>query len=173
MKWVPNFLSSLRIVVAVVFPLAAGRYRLPLVTVAVLTEYFDGALARQFKWESLLGQILDPIADKLFALSVGVTLVVGHLISWPTLIFISFRDISVGTAFVYFLATSREYHRLSDFRPNLPGKLTTVFQYLVFFDILAFENPSVWLIAVTGCLNVASAILYFRSFAVRSLEKTF
>ena len=33
--------------------------------IAGLTDYFDGYLARKYSAESLLGEILDPIADKI------------------------------------------------------------------------------------------------------------
>ena len=73
--WFPNFLSGVRIVVAVIFPFLSPVLRLPFVVLALLTEYFDGALARKYNWVTSVGQILDPVADKLFALSVGLTLV--------------------------------------------------------------------------------------------------
>ena len=167
MKWIPNALSSLRIAVAIVFPFVAARYRLPLVALALLTEYLDGALARRFKWESKTGQLLDPVADKLFVLSAGITFVVAGLISWPVLLLVSFRDMTIGAGFLYFLLSSREYHKIAGFRPHMTGKLTTVFQYLLFFDILVFGKPHVVLVALTGCLNIAAVVVYCRSFAAQ------
>lgn len=41
---------------------------------AGLTDYFDGYLARKYSLESTLGEVLDPIADKILTLFLVVTL---------------------------------------------------------------------------------------------------
>ena len=43
---------------------------------AALTDYFDGKLARDFKVESRLGAILDPIGDKLLVLFAIITVMI-------------------------------------------------------------------------------------------------
>ena len=75
----PNVLTYLRIlaVPAVVLcllliPGDAGRWwALAVYVVACVTDWLDGFLARVWRLQSLLGRILDPIADKLL---VGATL---------------------------------------------------------------------------------------------------
>jgi len=47
-----------------------------LFNLAALTDYFDGKLARDFKVESKLGVILDPIGDKLLLLFAIVTVMI-------------------------------------------------------------------------------------------------
>lgn len=47
-----------------------------LFNLAALTDYFDGKLARNFRVESKLGAILDPIADKLLLLFAIITVMV-------------------------------------------------------------------------------------------------
>lgn len=47
-----------------------------LFNLAALTDYFDGKLARDFKVESRLGAILDPIGDKLLLLFALITIIV-------------------------------------------------------------------------------------------------
>ena len=66
--------------------------------VAGATDYFDGYLARKYNLTSQIGEILDPIADKilivfvLFCLSVNLT---SYFISFITS-FIITREIWVG-----------------------------------------------------------------------------
>jgi cardiolipin synthase (CMP-forming) len=75
----PNVLTYLRIlaVPAIVLCLFlirgdAGRWwALGVFIVACITDWLDGYLARTWRQQSLLGQVLDPIADKLL---VGTTL---------------------------------------------------------------------------------------------------
>jgi CDP-diacylglycerol--glycerol-3-phosphate 3-phosphatidyltransferase len=66
--------------------------------IASITDYFDGYLARKYNLVSQLGEILDPIADKilivflLFAISVNLT---SYYISFLSAIIIT-REIWVG-----------------------------------------------------------------------------
>src|SRR3990172_3301326 len=75
----PNILTYLRIlaVPAVVLclfliPGDTGRWwALGVYVIACLTDWLDGFLARVWRQQSMLGRVLDPIADKLL---VGATL---------------------------------------------------------------------------------------------------
>lgn len=85
----PNALTLLRLLLAPVIGgllvlsalgLMPGATGLPvalaLFAVACMSDVFDGLLARQLDQESTLGAVLDPIADKLLMLCVGLGLVV-------------------------------------------------------------------------------------------------
>ena len=73
MKYLPNILSSLRIflVIPILYLLKIDF----IISAAILflfsslTDYFDGYLARKYNSESELGEILDPIADKILIVS--------------------------------------------------------------------------------------------------------
>ena len=64
-----NLLTATRILLApiILFFLIFGEYLLCTVLffLAGLSDYFDGYLARKYNAESELGEILDPIADKI------------------------------------------------------------------------------------------------------------
>ncbi len=65
-----NFLTFSRIIIAmIIFALLAieNYYLLALILffLASLTDYFDGFLARKFSASSQIGEILDPLADKI------------------------------------------------------------------------------------------------------------
>ena len=64
-----NFITVARIFLApiILFFLIFGNYLICLLLffLAGLTDYFDGYLARKYDAESQLGEILDPIADKI------------------------------------------------------------------------------------------------------------
>ena len=70
-----NTLTLLRILLAVVIfilLLSPDRYLLALLLffLAGITDYFDGYLARKYNAVSQLGEIIDPIADKILILFV-------------------------------------------------------------------------------------------------------
>ena len=73
-------------------------YAFILFFIASITDYFDGYLARKYNLVSQLGEILDPIADKilivflLFALSVNLT---SYYIGFVSALIIT-REIWVG-----------------------------------------------------------------------------
>ena len=98
-----NILTISRIILAaIIFILlmSPSGYLLALILffVATLTDYFDGYLARKYGAVSEIGEILDPIADKililfiLFGLSVNLS---SYLISFIGALIIA-REIWVG-----------------------------------------------------------------------------
>jgi cardiolipin synthase len=68
-RHLPNTLTGLRLAAAPLLPwlMQAGHWRTTLVVAAVAaaTDLFDGWLARRYDWQSRLGGLLDPLADKL------------------------------------------------------------------------------------------------------------
>ncbi len=72
---VPNFLTSLRIVISIVAPffLINGSLWVRIIAgiaifIAILTDFLDGWYARKYNKVTNLGKILDPIADKALVL---------------------------------------------------------------------------------------------------------
>jgi CDP-diacylglycerol--glycerol-3-phosphate 3-phosphatidyltransferase len=67
-----------------------------LFTLACLTDYWDGVLARQRGEVTQLGKLLDPIADKMLILSSLILLVgMGIAGAFPTIL-IALRELAVG-----------------------------------------------------------------------------
>jgi cardiolipin synthase len=102
----PNFLTLARIglvplfVAAFFLPLPAGRWiALALFLIAAITDYADGIIARARNAESRLGQMLDPIADKLLVAAALMMLVynseIKGLVLVPALIILA-REILVS-----------------------------------------------------------------------------
>lgn len=77
-KHIPNILTAFRIVASLIigclFYLNWFSALFCVFCLAVITDFFDGFLARRWRVESDLGAILDPCADKLLTsvLTVGV-----------------------------------------------------------------------------------------------------
>ena len=76
LKDLPNQLTLFRIAVVplllILYPLDFKQLNLfcaALFTLAAITDLLDGFIARQFKLESKLGTILDPVADKMLTAS--------------------------------------------------------------------------------------------------------
>lgn len=86
MSYLPNLLTVLRIIITAVFIWFALHpgfenyiLALGLFVSAIITDYFDGKLARRYASVSSFGKTMDPLADKLI---VGASLVIFSLNGW-------------------------------------------------------------------------------------------
>lgn len=154
---IPNFLSISRIFLAISFPYVPPSIRLPMIVIALLTEFFDGYLARKLNAVTWTGQLLDPIADKTFMLAVVVVLVTEQRLSLFHLSLVAMRDIvvTIGTALVVLYEKEKSIPRL---QPRVSGKMTTAFQFLLligFFATPDFVGPLITLTAVVSCASAA------------------
>jgi cardiolipin synthase len=61
--------------------------------VSGFTDYADGWLARRLNQTTVLGQILDPVADRLYILAVVVGLALRDVIPWWLAISLPLRDL--------------------------------------------------------------------------------
>jgi cardiolipin synthase len=95
---VPNLLSMIRLAGVPVFlwlilgPEADG-WALALLMVSGVTDFLDGYLARRLGQMSMLGQILDPVADRLYILAVVVGLALREVIPWWVAVSLPLRDL--------------------------------------------------------------------------------
>ena len=93
----PNVLSALRLAGVPVFlwlvlgPEADG-WALGLLVVSGITDFLDGWLARRWGQTSVLGQVLDPVADRLYILAVVVGLALRDVIPWWMAVSLPLRD---------------------------------------------------------------------------------
>jgi len=127
-RHLPNLLSGLRmlLVVPLVWLIRDAQYdgALLIAACAGATDALDGYLAKRFGWQSWLGGILDPIADKLMLIACFVSLgMIGAHPAWVTWLVVG-RDVVIvaGAATYHFLVG-----RLSA-EPSQLSKVTTVIQ---------------------------------------------
>jgi cardiolipin synthase len=77
-RWLPNAICMARmlLVAPIVWLLLEERYAaaLMLIVVAGASDGLDGFLAKTFGWQTRLGSLLDPAADKLLLVSVFLSL---------------------------------------------------------------------------------------------------
>ena len=100
----PNVLSTLRLVGVPVFLwlLFTGQDVWAFVVLALsgVTDYLDGKIARRFGLVSRLGQLLDPMADRLYVLSTLVALTIREVIPLWLLVVLVTRDLFMGVVIV-------------------------------------------------------------------------
>ncbi len=95
---IPNALSMLRLAGVPVFlwlvlgPEADG-WALALLMLSGVTDWLDGYLARKLDQRSTFGEVLDPVADRLYILAVVVGLALRDVIPWWVAILLPLRDL--------------------------------------------------------------------------------
>ncbi|MCW2834230.1 MAG: CDP-diacylglycerol-phosphatidylglycerol [Nocardioides sp.] len=95
---IPNLLSMLRLAGVPLFLWLVLGPEADLVALVVLmvsgvTDYLDGYLARRLDQFTSLGEILDPVADRLYILAVVIGLALRDIIPWWVAIILPLRDL--------------------------------------------------------------------------------
>ena len=161
--FIPNLLTVLRLVLAAAFPFADERWRAALLVAALLTEFFDGMLARRFGWESRAGRILDPIADRCLFGAVVFTLLAGGAVSWAQLAALGARDVLVAGGALWIVARG-EAAVLRRMHPRLAGKATTALQYVALLCVVFGLGLPGWLAGAIAAIGLYAAAEYMLDF---------
>jgi cardiolipin synthase len=158
-RYLPNALTALRmlLVAPLVWLIHDGRYDAAVIiaVIAGLTDALDGWLAKHFHWESWIGGILDPIADKLMLIGCFVSLgLVGAHPEWLTWLVVG-RDIVI-------VAGALAYHNFIgrvNAEPTALSKLNTCVQ--IVYVLLQLVHLTTWIefphAVITGAIYVTAA----------------
>lgn len=139
--------------VPVVWAILDGRYSLALALffIAGFTDGLDGFLAKRFSWESRLGGLLDPAADKLLLVASFITLWwTGYVPVW-LLIAVVTRDL------VIVFGAGLYQWRVGNFvaSPTIVSKLNSVLQLLYVLTTLS------WLVFAMPGHEAVDALAWF------------
>ena len=166
----PNQLTLLRMIFLpfIVINLVKHDFKwaLALFVLAGISDGLDGLLARTLHQQTLLGQYLDPIADKLLMSTMFLVLSIEQrdLVPWKYTIVVFSRDISIMLiSGVLFMIAG-----LRDFRPSIFGKANTFAQVAaIFFVLLQLVEPVRWVwiaritfLRATFLFTIVSAVHY-------------
>ncbi|HET9033335.1 MAG TPA: CDP-alcohol phosphatidyltransferase family protein [Dokdonella sp.] len=173
-RHLPNLITAMRM--ALVWPVfwlvTHGDFRsaLLLAALAGFSDAFDGWLAKHFSWQSRLGGLMDPLADKLLLLACfGALTTIGEVPVWLLILVIG-RDLVIVCGAV-------AYHNLIgpfEAQPSRLSKLTTLVQILF---VLAELLRLAWvpelpgrdaLLVVTAVLTAVSGLHYVWVWSLRA-----
>ena len=161
-KWIPNFLTSTRILLVPVFlyclfaDFSHGKLLALIVFIAAaITDAYDGKIARKYDIVTKFGVFFDPLADKLLVLSAFYGFMFLPVLSTTVklwmIILISFRDVLVTL-----LRTLMQYKGITMITSKA-GKLKTFLQIITINIILIF------LILKSYQVDIPTDILQFNS----------
>ncbi|HEX4480521.1 MAG TPA: CDP-alcohol phosphatidyltransferase family protein [Rudaea sp.] len=178
LRHLPNALTALRmlLVIPLVWLIRDRRYDAAVIValVAGFTDALDGWLAKHFDWQSWIGGIIDPIADKLMLIGCFVSLgLVGAHPEWLTWLVVG-RDVLI-------VAGAIAYHafvgRISG-EPTLLSKINTCVQ--IVYVVLQLVHLTTWFelppaamtfaIYVTAAITIVSGLQYVAIWSAKALR---
>ena len=143
-----------------------GRWVLAfiLLWVAGISDGLDGLLARWLQQRTVLGQYLDPIADKLLLSTLFLVLTHVNAVPRYVTVLVFSRDLGILLIATLLFVTNT----LRDFRPSLLGKANTTVQILGVLTVMTVQvlpNPGIvelklWLLRAVAWLAPISAAQY-------------
>ena len=169
---VPNALSLLRILLIAPFvDYYIQRQIVPAIVCLLLSglsDMLDGKIARRFNQFTEVGQMLDPVADKLTQGTVAICLAVDHPILLPVLAIFVVKELTmlIGGAYLVFKAKKRPSGAM------WYGKVGTILFYFSFGLIVALKGIwhieilplSIALLTITAIFMLYALYRYFRIF---------
>jgi len=153
---IPNILSTLRLILAGLFPFASQELWVWLILGSGASDFFDGWCARRWKTTSWEGGLLDAVADKLFMLAALLTFAIaGKFPVWwiPAVIA---RDLTVAVAAGYTAAIG-SWESFRDMGARWSGKLATAGQFLLLLTVAVLPEAIPIILVFTVLCSVLAA----------------
>lgn len=148
---VPNVLSFLRLLgVPLFFYLIVGPHRdglaLVVLFVSGFTDWLDGYLARKLSQFSRIGELLDPLADRLYTLAALIALYLRDVVPLSVVIVLLSRDVVMTLVLLRL-----KQHGITGVPVHFVGKAATM--------NLLYALPLVLLGTFTGYLGQAAHVI--------------
>ena len=177
-RWltIPNLFSLVRLVVCV--PLTIWLVGQPGLQLAAAigfavfgaTDWIDGALARGLGQVSRVGEVLDPVADRVGIVAIGLAVALAGYLPWFVVLVIAVCDVALG-----FIGLTR-LARVREGKVTWLGKVRTALLmvgmplHLVSFapELAPFaeglRTTGFWTLVAGTALHVAAATVYARRY---------
>lgn len=169
LKSLPNFITVSRILLSFLFVsvFLKNDFVLSLVifSVASISDFFDGYIARKFKITSKFGAMMDPVADKILMFISYLLFAYTKIIPWYLAIIVISRDLLIIAVVSICLVKKINLK----FSPLMSSKINTTVQLLFIGLVLACKvftiNLSldifVWIVC---CMTIYSGLDYLRRY---------
>ena len=171
---IPNLLSIGRLLLVPVFAVLIlvdhVGWAIVVLVVSGLSDYLDGTLARRWGQTTRLGQMLDPIADRLYILTTLLGLAYRDVIPWWLVLLLIARDAVLVGSLLLMTVEERRPLEVSFLGKAATACLLYAFPLLLLGDVDGvagdIAQPVGWAFAWWGTsLYWWSALLYLRQAA--------
>lgn len=172
--FIPNLISIIRILL--VYPILINFYdghffwSLSFFMLASFSDALDGYLARTFNWQTELGKILDPIADKVLLIGMVLIFWLEQIIPYYVILILISRELIILLGASFHMTV---YH-LNTPQPNMLGKLFTLL--LIIYVLIELVNVMFGIIGINQShhilISIACLISLF-SYTVNWIKLTY
>ncbi|MRI83006.1 MAG: CDP-diacylglycerol--glycerol-3-phosphate 3-phosphatidyltransferase [Nitratiruptor sp.] len=169
---IPNLLALVRLLIApLMFLLLVNRDLFPgvhptwldywaafLFVLASITDFFDGFIARELNQVTTLGEILDPLADKMLTLAAFLGLMMlGRADPWAVYLILTREFFITG------LRVSAASKGL-EVAASMTGKIKTIVQMVAIGFLIMNWPGGTWLLWLAVVLTLYSGYEYIRAY---------
>jgi cardiolipin synthase (CMP-forming) len=161
-RHIPNIISVIRIllVVPIAFALAHDRLALSILlfAIAAVSDAADGYLAKRFGWQSELGGVLDPLADKLLLVTGFISLGVLDLVPLWLVVAAVARDVIIVSGAVAYRIVIGPLTA----HPSLVSKVNTLCQAAYILAVVSrakFSLPPEWVCTGLGAVVFVTVVV--------------
>ncbi len=178
-RWIPNAITLARIGTAplLFWLLLEKRFdqAFYLALIAGISDALDGFLAKRFGWQTALGGVLDPLADKLMLMTAMFGLWLVDRLPGELLALIVCRDLVIMSGALIWWRVNGQFEPA----PSLISKINTVLQIILLLAIVLdaagwLVEPD-WLhnglIVVTAIMTIASGLDYLIRYTTKTLQR--
>lgn len=125
---------------------------------ASITDVLDGYIARKFNMSTKVGQLLDPLADKLMQLTVVISLLIADILPLWFVVILAIKEclMIAGGALLY---SQKKY-----VKSNIFGKLNTVILFLamvMMFYVHTSDIISTTVLGISAIFNLVTICTYY------------
>lgn len=169
-RYIPNILSIIRFLLIpfIVTTIINNNYIISLVfiTLSGITDVLDGFIARKFNFITIIGKLLDPLADKFTQIFTIGALVYSNIIPLWILIVVIFKELTmiIGASFLYgkdVVVYSKWYGKLSTVLFFIAALVSIVLNELNIQN--SFKNIDLILYSLAIICTLASLLAYIYS----------
>ena len=166
LRQLPNTISIFRVLLVfpIIYLLLDHQYQQTLVlfVIAGVSDGVDGFLAKHYGWQTWLGGVLDPLADKFLLLSCFIALAWMGLLPWWLVALVMVRDVAIIAGATYY------YFRVDriDAQPTFLSKFNTVSQIglvvvVIFAEIVSMPSwVAAAMIVFVALTTISSGLEY-------------
>lgn len=158
---IPNVITLFRILLLPLFVFFlfsddyALSYAIGILVICGLSDALDGYIARRFHMTSTLGQVLDPLADKLAIMTIFISFMLKGFIPIWIAVIILLREVLVLLFSIFFFFSKTQLPE-----PVMAGKYAIALLYIAVVISIFHQSLSLFLLIIALILSLGSGWSY-------------
>lgn len=137
-----------------------------ILAVSCLTDMIDGKIARKFNMYSVLGQFLDPLADKVTQFALILSLAIRYPILWVLIGLFVVKELYQFIAMVVFARKGKMLRCAL-----MSGKISTTVLFVTLIVLMVFPNIPQNVAFIIGLVDIAVVSVAFLDYALVYIAK--